>query len=195
MARSKVFDEIEVLDKAMHLFWKKGYNATSAQDLVDTLGISRSSLYDTYGDKHKLYIEALKQYKKLRIDPVISTLEKTEDMESYIKALFEFMKTEAQSEGHLHGCFMINATVEMAACDPEVMKIATEIMHATEEALYKAIKKGQEKRVFSKNHSARALARFMINNWNGFRVTMKYENSKRAYDDIVQLSLATLKGK
>ncbi len=50
-----------VLDKAMNLFWQKGYNATSAQDLVNGLSISRSSLYDTFGDKHSLFVKALKQ--------------------------------------------------------------------------------------------------------------------------------------
>src|ERR1700748_2100418 len=64
MARTKDFDENEVLMKAMNLFWYKGYNGTSMQDLVDGLGISRSSLYDTYGDKHTLFIKALESYRE-----------------------------------------------------------------------------------------------------------------------------------
>jgi len=59
MARTKDFDEDKVLQKAMNLFWHKGYNGTSMQDLVDGLGISRSSMYDTFGDKHTLFIRAL----------------------------------------------------------------------------------------------------------------------------------------
>lgn len=62
MARTKDFDENEVLAKAIQLFWYKGYNGTSMQDLVDSLGISRSSLYDTYTDKHTLFIKALESY-------------------------------------------------------------------------------------------------------------------------------------
>ena len=61
MARSKSFVESEVLDKALNLFWTKGYNATSIQDLVDHLGINRASIYSTWGDKHGLYLETLKQ--------------------------------------------------------------------------------------------------------------------------------------
>ena len=59
MARTKDFDEGEILNKAVTLFWHKGYNGTSMQELVDALGISRSSLYDTYVDKHTLYVKAL----------------------------------------------------------------------------------------------------------------------------------------
>ena len=64
MARTKDFDEDEVLTKAMNLFWLNGYNGTSMQDLVDGLGISRSSLYDTFGDKRSLFLKTLENYKK-----------------------------------------------------------------------------------------------------------------------------------
>ena len=64
MARKKNFDEVEVLDKAVNLFWEKGYNATSIQDLVEGLGINRASIYDTWGDKHQLYLSALKRYRQ-----------------------------------------------------------------------------------------------------------------------------------
>ena len=65
MARTKDFDENEVLTKAMNLFWSRGYNATSMEDLVSGLGISRSSLYDTYTDKHTLFIKALENYQQI----------------------------------------------------------------------------------------------------------------------------------
>lgn len=62
MPRVKQFDEQEVLKKAMDLFWKQGYNATSIQDLVDYLGINRASLYDTFGGKKELFDKALDRY-------------------------------------------------------------------------------------------------------------------------------------
>ncbi len=193
MARTKVFDEQDVLDKAMHLFWQKGYNATSAQDLVDGLGISRSSLYDTYGDKHSLFVKALKQYRKERIDPVINGVDKAEDIEAYIRNVFETVKTEALSDSHSKGCFMVNSAVELAPVDTEVAAIANSIMHDTETAITKAIKKGQEQGVFSKTHSARSLSRFIFNSLNGFRVTMKFDAGKKMFDDIVNVCLSALK--
>jgi TetR/AcrR family transcriptional regulator, transcriptional repressor for nem operon len=193
MARTKVFDEDLILDKAMNLFWKKGYNATSAQDLVDGLGISRSSLYDTYGDKHSLFVKALKQYRKERIDPVINGLDKAEDIEAYIRNVFEAVKTEALSEEHLKGCFMVNSAVELAPVDDDVATIANSIMLDTENAITKAIKKGQEQGLFTTTHSARSLARFIFNSLNGLRVTMKFDVSKKMFDDIVNVCLSALK--
>ncbi len=193
MARTKVFDEDLILEKAMNLFWKKGYNATSAQDLVDYLGISRSSLYDTYGDKHSLFVKALKQYRKERIDPVINGVDKAEDIEAYIRNVFEVVKIEALSEERSKGCFMVNAAVELAPVDDEVATIANSIMRDTENAITKAIKKGQQQGLFTTVHSARSLARFAFNSLNGLRVTIKFDASKRMFDDIVNVCLAALK--
>lgn len=193
MARTKVFDEQEVLDKAMNLFWQKGYNATSAQDLVDNLGISRSSLYDTYGDKHSLFVKALKQYRKERIDPVMRRIDEAEDIEAYIRQVFELVKEEALSENGSKGCFMVNSAVELAPVDSEVAAIANSIMQDTENTLCKAIERGQEECIFTTKYSARSLARFVFNSLNGLRVTVKFDADKKLFDDIVNVCLSALK--
>ncbi len=59
MGRSKEFEERVVLQKAMELFWKQGYEKTSLSDLVEHMGIHRRSLYDTFGDKHTLFLKAI----------------------------------------------------------------------------------------------------------------------------------------
>ncbi len=59
MARQKEFDRDEVLHKAMEVFWTRGYEGTSIQDLVKHMGINRQSIYDTFGDKHSLFLQAL----------------------------------------------------------------------------------------------------------------------------------------
>lgn len=193
MARTKVFDERTVLDKAMNLFWQKGYNATSAQDLVDGLGISRSSLYDTYGDKHSLFVKALQQYRKERIDDTIKDAGTTEDVEAYIKSLFEFVKIEALKEDKAKGCFIVNSAVELAPIDVEIATIVNSIMSDFEDAVCKAIKRGQDTGIFTAQYSARSLARFIFNSLNGLRVTVKFDTSKKMFDDIVNVCLSALK--
>lgn len=194
MARTKVFDEQEVLEKALNLFWEKGYNATSAQDLVDTLGISRSSMYDTYGDKHSLFIQALQQYRKERIDPLFNGVDDADDIEQYIKDVFIAVKLESLSETHAKGCFMVNSSVELAPSDDDVAIIVNNIMKDTITALTKAIKKGQKIGVFTNKFSAQSLAQFVFNSLNGLRVTVKLDTNKKMFEDIVNICLATLKG-
>ncbi|MBN8822653.1 MULTISPECIES: TetR/AcrR family transcriptional regulator [unclassified Spirosoma] len=193
MARTKLFDEALILNKAMNLFWEKGYNATSAQDLVDGLNISRSSLYDTFGDKHSLFVKALKLYREERIDPVLNGLASANDMEQYIRDVFTTVKEDALNDACSKGCFMVNSAVEMAPTDPEIASIVQGIMVDTEKTITQAITLGQERGLFSTRHSAQSLARFVFNALNGLRVTVKFDTDKRMFEDIVDVSLAALK--
>ncbi len=193
MARTKEFDEKAVLNKAVDLFWTKGYHATSAQDLVSGLGISRSSLYDTYGDKHSLFVRALKQYRQDRINEVIEMLHRTEDAEEYIRSLFNGIKNQALADTCAKGCFMVNSTVELAPVDAEIAGIVNSILQDFEDALCAAVKKGQDAGVFTMQQSARSLARFLSNVVNGLRVTVKTNTSNKVLDDIVAVSLSVLK--
>ncbi|MCE7054172.1 TetR/AcrR family transcriptional regulator [Algoriphagus sp. AGSA1] len=193
MARTKVFDEQEVLDRAMKLFWEKGYNATSAQDLVDSLGISRSSLYDTFGDKHSLFVKALRQYRKERVDPVIDSHNIVEDVEAYIRLFFESVKDEAIGDHSSKGCFVVNSAVELAPVDSEIAAISNSIMRDTEEALCTVIKNGQDKGIFTTKYPARSLARFVFNSLNGLRVTVKFDADKDMFEDIVKVCMSTLR--
>jgi TetR/AcrR family transcriptional regulator, transcriptional repressor for nem operon len=193
MAGKKAFDETEVLDKAMNLFWEKGYNATSAQDLVDELGISRSSLYDTYGDKHSLFVKSLLKYRKEWIAPAIEGANTITNAEAYIISLFDFIKRETFDLNSTKGCFWINAAIEMAPTDSEVTAIAKAIMNDTENAFYKAIKKGQKQGVFSTIHTARSLAKFVLNAMSGLRVNVKLDADEKKFDNIMNICLFVLK--
>src|ERR1700733_12101908 len=112
MARTKDFDETEVLNKAIDLFWHKGYNGTSMQDLVDGLGISRSSLYDTYGDKHALFIKALESYQATASGKLCGIINDQTPAKETIKQLLEYITSELLDDKTQKGCFMVNAEVE-----------------------------------------------------------------------------------
>ena len=193
MARPKVFDEQKILDKAMNLSWRKGYHATSAQDLVEELGISRSSLYDTFGFKHELFVKALMKYRKEWIDPVIESADHVTDPEAHIKNLFEFVKKETFDLNLTRGCFWENTAIEMAPADSEITAIAKSIMNDTENAFYKVIKKGQQQGVFTDKHTARSLATFVINSISGLRVNVKLGTTEKIYDYTTNLCLSVLK--
>src|SRR6187431_2537654 len=98
MARTKDFDESEVLAKAVKLFWLKGYNGTSMQELVDALGISRSSLYDTYVDKHTLYLKSLQFYQANGQKQITDIAAGTTSAKDAIKRLLEFVTTGLLSD-------------------------------------------------------------------------------------------------
>ena len=75
MARPKAFDVDQALERAMELFWRQGYLATSLPDLVEHMGIGRQSLYDTFGDKRQLFLQALDRYAAVMIGGALGRLE------------------------------------------------------------------------------------------------------------------------
>ena len=192
MARTKDFNEDEVLAKAVTLFWHKGYNGTSMQDLVDGLGISRSSLYDTYGDKHALFVKALESYKASSSGELCNIISNTVSAKEAVKKLFEFTTRALISDQQHKGCFMVNTEVEVAPHDEQVATIICQNEQQVEDAFYHAIKKGQESGEISSEKDARALARFIFNTVKGLRVSAKSTTDESFFDDVTRTAMSVL---
>src|SRR5258705_12501365 len=104
----------------MRLFWRKGYTATSIEDLAETLGLSRSSLYGTFGDKHRLFLEALKFYSERVISATAQTLNEASSPLAGIQALFDNMIAEVDRPGSGRlGWFMVKSVAEPVPYDLE----------------------------------------------------------------------------
>jgi len=192
MARSKDFDESEVLAKAVRLFWLKGYNGTSMQDLVDALGISRSSLYDTYVDKHTLYLKALEFYQSTGGNQLCDIVANTESAKAAVKELLHLITGSLLKDKQHKGCFMVNAEVEVAPHDAKVKEIVCKNDKQVEEAFHRAIKKGQESGEISNKQDAKALTHFFLNTIKGIRVSAKSTTDKAFFNDIIKTSLSVL---
>jgi TetR/AcrR family transcriptional repressor of nem operon len=192
MARTKDFDENEVLTKAIQLFWYKGYNGTSMQDLVDGLGISRSSLYDTYKDKHTLFLRALESYQNTGARKIQEIINNSGSAKETVKKLLEFAINELLGDKQHRGCFMVNAEVEVAPHDQEVNNLVCKNDQQMEAAFYQVIQKGKDSGEIKNNQDVRALARFIFNAVKGMRVTAKSAADKTVFDDIIALTVSAL---
>ncbi|HEY4108977.1 TetR/AcrR family transcriptional regulator [Puia sp.] len=192
MARTKDFDETEVLAKAIKLFWQKGYNGTSMQDLVDGLGISRSSLYDTFGDKRQLYLKALQSYQQEQCCGITQLLNGSIPAKAAIRQLMDMTIQEMIRDKQHKGCFLINSAVETAHHDKEANAIICQSEQQLENTFYTVIRNGQNNGEISDKKDPRALARFLYNTIVGIRVTGKSTADKAAFDDIIQLTISVL---
>ena len=193
MARTKEFKEDQVLDKAIEIFWHKGYNGTSAQDLVMHLGLSRSSLYDTFGDKQKLFAQSLRRYQKNAQDQIIELFEKSENIKETLHDIFKQAVVESLDDRITKGCFMVNSSIELAMHDEEIAKIVKSNSQKMEEVFTNAVQKGQDLGQISKSNEAKVLARFIFNNYSGIRVLARTgERDKQVYDDIIKALFSVL---
>ncbi|MDR3714669.1 MAG: TetR/AcrR family transcriptional regulator [Puia sp.] len=192
MARTKEFDTDEVLNKAIDLFWDKGYNGCSMQDVVDGLGLSRSSIYETFGDKRQLFLDALKKYQRESMAAMEATVNAATSIRQFLTGAFESILPTCLEDPLQRGCFMVNSAVELAPHDPEIASLVKSNRQQVEDILYKAIKKGQKSGEISATLDARAIARFFYTNLSGIRVTAKAGADRKTLEDIIKVALSVL---
>jgi TetR/AcrR family transcriptional repressor of nem operon len=191
MVRTKQFDRHAALDQAMELFWERGYHATSIQDLVDRLGVNRQSLYDTFGDKDQLYLAALERYRSLAAQPMHKALERDGPVVEVLRRFFsEFL--DHFLAGDWKGCFMVNATAELAGQDERIARVCAANTRQLETAFAGLIARGQQAGEIDAKRSALPLARFMVNTLNGLAVTAKATRDRKVLDQIVEVALAAI---
>ena len=114
MARHKEFDRDEALQKAMEVFWARGYEAASMQNLVEHMGINRQSLYDTFGDKHSLYLQALDRYQETESRKLFALLSRPRSVKKAFKELFTGVIEGSLCDKEHRGCLMNNAMSELS---------------------------------------------------------------------------------
>ncbi|MFT6972306.1 MAG: TetR/AcrR family transcriptional repressor of nem operon [Roseivirga sp.] len=193
MARKKNFNEQEVLDKAVNLFWEKGYGATSIQDLVDGLGINRASIYATWGDKHQLYLSALQRYRQNASSWLLNEIRTEPSALVIIERFLYFTIDSVIHDNDKRGCFILNSSTELSNSDSEVDAIVLENRQTMEKVLTELIKEGQADGEINKAHSPESMGRYIFSTVNGLRVLGMGQISEEELKEVVQVSISALK--
>jgi len=192
MARHKEFDRDEVLHKAMELFWSRGYNAASIQDLVKHMGINRQSLYDTFGDKHALYLQALDRYGEIEGRRIFELLEQPGSVKKTLRQLFEGVVEGSLCEGQRRGCFMGNAMSELAGRCKETAARTCSNMAAAEGAFYRVLLRGKKEGELKAVRDPRAVARFLYSSLQGLELMAKATQDRKTLEDVVKVTLSVV---
>lgn len=192
VARTKAFDREEALQKAMYAFWRRGYEATSMQDLVDAMGINRQSLYDTFGDKHELYLEALERYRCGEGAAALVALEEPKPLRQRLEKMFEIMIEEAVNDKDRKGCFIANATLELANQDKTVYAFVEKNFENSVKKFEQVLSVAKAKGELGADKNVKALAVFIVNTIGGLRVTAKASPDRAVLKSIVRTTLAAL---
>ena len=195
MARPREFDRTEVLDQAIQVFWQRGYEATSIQDLVEHMGIHRGSLYCAFGDKHGLFLAALDRYEEVFHSKILSRLAdgcRQREARQAIRQVFEEVVRSCAGDGGRRGCLMTNSAVELATRDGDTATRVRANLSRLEDALFAAVQQAQVDGQLSNRHEARALARFLLNSLQGLRVMGMATRKRELLDDVARVTLTVL---
>lgn len=176
----------------MRLFWRKGYAATSVQDLIETLHLSRSSLYDTFGDKRTLFIEALKLYSERVISGTARMLNESPSPIAGIQKVFDDLVAGAGSERGALGCFMVNSVAELVPYDPDVTKIATMYADALQRLFTTVLTQARSQDMLTKKQTPEQLATYVFNMIQGIRILIKSGATREQVQAIGAITLQSL---
>lgn len=192
MARPKTFDTEAALVRAMELFWDQGYAATSMEQLVQAMGIKRQSLYDTFGDKHRLFLAALDAYCAILENAMLSGLRTPgaglralhEAGLTIIDFLLRYPKRRA--------CLMANTTLELAPHDAEVAAKVRAHMANMESAFRHALGNARARGEIAATSDVAALAKYLVGMVHGLMVMAKSGADRDTLTGIMATAVAPL---
>jgi TetR/AcrR family transcriptional regulator, transcriptional repressor for nem operon len=192
VARPKEFERDAALDSAIAIFCDHGFEGTSTDALLDKMGISRQSLYDTFGDKRRLYLEALGRYIEDSVASQIATLNAQSSPLKGVEAVLLAMASRAAIAG-APGCMGIGATCEFGQSDAEVSAMigtgGKRLLSALERRLTEAKAKGE----IGKDVDARAAAQFVKATMTGMKVAARGGATSETLRNISRMALRSLR--
>tara|TARA_R110002049_G_scaffold9705_5_gene48770 strand:+ start:5739 stop:6326 length:588 start_codon:yes stop_codon:yes gene_type:complete len=191
MARSPEFDRTRALEAAMKLFWTRGYTATSLPDLLETMGIARSSFYSSFGNKRELFMECLELFGD-RTLAIVEEDAKRLSPTALPRAFFEATLLEPSQRRARQGCMLVNTVLELADTDAALNRLAAHKLDSIEAAFARAFQLAQQSGQLDTAHSPQALASMVMTINFGLRVQSRKKQSRQALRSIVDNSLSML---
>jgi TetR/AcrR family transcriptional repressor of nem operon len=189
--RPKDFDEDAVLDKAVDIFWKQGYEATSLEQLLAAMKMGKGSMYHNFGNKRTVFKLALNRFIQNFSGWFETEIAKAKDPIVFIKDFFRNIPKAVGDESK-KGCFLGNTVAELSCIDPSLEKVAIEHLERMEQLFYVHIKNAQQAGQLKKGEDARLLARHLINLWNGLNITRRMYPRSKDLASLVEMQLKVL---
>lgn len=190
MAGKKAFQPDQALQQAMNLFWERGYEGSSIEDLVTCTGIGRGSLYDTFGDKHSLYLAALDRYCNNNQGQFEAFRQQEGSPREVLARLFQTYIDLLLKDPKHRGCFLVNASVELAPHDPDVRKKVQATYKIWEETFYMLLIKAQAAGELAWTHDPHQFAHFLLGTLISIRVLARSGADREVLQNIAQTALS-----
>lgn len=176
----------------MQVFWRRGYQATSLEDLLAAMDLSKSSFYETFGTKRDLLLTALGRYAGSGMGGLVAPLLAPDAGRAAIAATLANLVRHARSADGRRGCLVNNVLGEVAPHDPVVFKATRTVMRRLEALLVTAVVRGQAAGEITRRESAAALARFLATTFAGMNLVARARPEKAALEDVVRVALRAL---
>lgn len=192
MPRPREFDPEQALEDAMHVFWQKGYSATSVEDLVEATGVNRYGLYDVFESKHGLFLAALGHYRRTVITAAIRELEQPGTGLGAIRAVFERIIERARSGAAKYGCLLCNTAEEVAPFDKDSAREVSAYQRRLIRAFRRAVEVARQRGELPAGTAAAKVGGYLAGLIQGASYLARSPARAREIEDFVRVGLRIL---
>lgn len=196
MPRPLQFDRDTVLRQALDVFWKKGYDGASVQNLVEATGLNRGSLYNSFGDKATLFAEVMALYFAISPTRVLSDAARADAQDVSARTLIvDFMGAlvhRAQTDQDHKGCLFTNTAAGFYGCSDAMAVRLRKSLSDMETVFATVVARGQTQGDISSTSSPRAIAHFLLAAAHGLNVMARAGASSETLENIVGQTLSVL---
>jgi len=192
MSRTREFDERQALVSAMLVFWEKGYEGTSIQDLEDAMGLKRTSIYNAFGNKRALFTRILECYKESVMSALFEAMDSAPDIREGIRRLLQGALDIHFDTDHPGGCLVVLSVLESGQHDAASSDSLAQTIHGLKEGLQKRLKKAKQAGELPEGLDVSATATTIATTMAGMMVLGKANFSRQALNRTVKQVLELL---
>ncbi len=173
MSRPKEFNPDDAIEKAMQVFWHKGYEATSMEDLLSAMDLNRGSLYDTFGDKRQLFLKVIDRYCTTFASSKVSLLDQSGPALPTLRRFISGMIEGGLADPKRRGCLISNTVMELSPHEKEIAGRLRLALKMAEDTFFKVLTRAKQQGELQKGQDPRMLAQFLVTMMQGAIVMIK----------------------
>jgi TetR/AcrR family transcriptional repressor of nem operon len=192
LGRPLQFNPDRALDNAMQLFWRKGYESSSLQNLLDSMQLSKSSFYQTFKSKPQLFQQSIRRYRRHSTRRLLDTLSRADNARSFIETLFNNIADETDGPDARRGCLLLNTANEFAQTDPHIADIVADSLEQITSILEQAILQAQTENMISRLKNAHTLSKYLMSSMSGMKNMVKAGADRDTIRNINGIVLSAL---
>jgi TetR/AcrR family transcriptional regulator, transcriptional repressor for nem operon len=194
MGRKLAFDKDKALEVSMHNFWAKGYGATSMRDLADSLGLHLGSVYNTLGDKEKVFEAALRLNLEKHVLPRTREFGKSANAPEALRLFLEEVSAECHDPKKNKGCFLFNSLQHITDINDDITRVIHDCLEEIENIFTDFFTQAQENGHVSREKKPRTLARYLLSVVYSMRVLSKLKVPTTTVEEVKAFALVTILG-
>lgn len=193
MGKKKQFNETVVLEQIANHFWKHGFNATKVDQLSETTGLTKTSLYNAFGNKEALFLSSINFYVENSITKMNSFFDTSNKLSSGLEKILYFSFLDLDQKNMDMGCFLTNSIVELNGNDDHLHNVAVKLLDRVWKIKLQFISHYVDNNKLKTDYDAVELTNYYMTVWQGLRVQSRSDKARPKLKNSIDIFLGFIK--